>query len=1079
MSFLSIAKSYLYGLQELYNAGVRTRQATPELSYRPLLNSFFSSLIQEYTDQEIRIIFEPVNQYRRGRPDWRFYNNVDFGLYGFAESKGLDPENSISLGNHESQIRRYLELQTKVILTDGIEFLFFDRSFEDLERFSLISKPVSLNDNWSSQNIDVRLEIKFRQFFSESGFRISSDEDLIKEIALRARNISSIILDLTEAPLNSGLNEDENNIISYLHDLRHLLVYDHDTVLNDPKYFSDFVAQVLVFGLLYAHRSIIAPADTTVQRYDKIKAFWHDVIFEEYSCKLMPFKGLVNSLYNEFGYNTEFTNTLISWYDDTIKLLAHLNLEDGRLENPDYHTLYEKFLSYFDPKTRYDYGAFYTPQSLVSFSIKVVKHVFILDFNITDLYNPNNLIIEPCCGTGTFIEQMIINCPPEGHLKMIGIEILPAPYALANYRLKMIEGFDRERHNISLFLTNTLSDRLVETVDYEDPNYLQQELINVTNKLQDPLILVIGNPPSSDSFSLHNTGPTFQHISNLLDDFRPPVEERTSRQNVQKQINNDFMKFLRWSVDKVLTVQNGGICLILPSAFCTHQSYAYARRYLQSIFNKFFILEIDNDIRTGIKSSNLFNTLQGRILLIAIRKQNSEESNSYFHHSITNFTKNQKIDYLNSDQADYLSNFTAFSPSELNIFKPVSTNYDLELYSRFWNVYKSSTNDDHYVFSRQCSGIKLAPSSLFTHSDENILIRKAQDISRLTMTYEQLCERWFSGQTRVPPESKLSLSVRSGFQNLANTASIKKYNYRPFIELFAILDSELLRLVGAEGGGGTRFRPELLSAFATPNVFGLAISPSRVDIGDDLHRFSSFCWYYPDNDLGSRGNAHIVTNFFPEYKQRAEWNPLPVNNCNNFLLTYYRDLGINVTNSDFIFYCYAILCSDNYLNAFKDALYVVSSENSVPKIPIVADTNVFNRLVNLGKEIALLEKRDDNYIMNDYHNSLLEEFNISFQFKKAVINEEEETISLVDVDNMTRYKLANVSSDVLSLKIGGYVVISKTLEYLSFKFTRCEFSKPHFSLLLETIDRIENQLLLIQAVDGIMEQILRYEIELY
>jgi len=118
------------------------------------------------------------------------------------------------------------------------------------------------------------------------------------------------------------------------------------------------VAQVLIFGLLYAHRIVIGPNDTPVERRDKIGSFWsasssHTALIE----KLRPFRALLEVLGDELGSQ----GPLGVWYQDCLLLLAHVELDQGQRSSPDYHLLYEKFLSAFDPDTRFDFGAFYTP----------------------------------------------------------------------------------------------------------------------------------------------------------------------------------------------------------------------------------------------------------------------------------------------------------------------------------------------------------------------------------------------------------------------------------------------------------------------------------------------------------------------------------------------------------------------------------------------------------------------------------------------------------------------------------------------------------------------------------------------
>nr|QKQ36003.1 N-6 DNA methylase [Escherichia coli] len=101
----------------------------------------------------------------------------------------------------------------------------------------------------------------------------------------------------------------------------------------------------------------------------------------------------------------------------------------------DFHVLFESFLDKFDSKMRYDRGAFYTPQNLsfwlANFTNEISKHYF---GNGSLLFHQK--IIEPCMGTGSIIEELMkLESESESDTKLIGLEVLPAPYALSHYRI--------------------------------------------------------------------------------------------------------------------------------------------------------------------------------------------------------------------------------------------------------------------------------------------------------------------------------------------------------------------------------------------------------------------------------------------------------------------------------------------------------------------------------------------------------------------------------------------------------------------------------------------------------------------
>jgi hypothetical protein len=124
MSFEDTVREYLASLHDYVETAATTGETTAELFYRPVLDAFIRKVSQLYCP-DVDVIFEPKAQGHAGRPDWRLYNTTDLGLYGFVEAKGLDPNNPINIAPHREQIAKYLSTGQRVILTDGLEFLFF------------------------------------------------------------------------------------------------------------------------------------------------------------------------------------------------------------------------------------------------------------------------------------------------------------------------------------------------------------------------------------------------------------------------------------------------------------------------------------------------------------------------------------------------------------------------------------------------------------------------------------------------------------------------------------------------------------------------------------------------------------------------------------------------------------------------------------------------------------------------------------------------------------------------------------------------------------------------------------------
>jgi len=136
-------------------------------------------------------------------------------------SKPLSLGSDLDLTQFGSQIDKYLSLNSRLILTDGLEFVFYEPNAGAPTRLQLLCKPVS---DWQSVEPTGLLETQFRNFFRETGFRNCSEERLMEETAKRASALSDIVRDLADLGPGAGFDQAENETIEALRELKIVLV---------------------------------------------------------------------------------------------------------------------------------------------------------------------------------------------------------------------------------------------------------------------------------------------------------------------------------------------------------------------------------------------------------------------------------------------------------------------------------------------------------------------------------------------------------------------------------------------------------------------------------------------------------------------------------------------------------------------------------------------------------------------------------------------------------------------------------------------------------------------------------------
>jgi hypothetical protein len=320
--------------------------------------------------------------------------------------------------------------------------------------------------------------------------------------------------------------------------------------------------------------------------------------------------------------------------------------------------------------------------------------------------------------------------------------------------------------------------------------------------------------------------------------------------------------------------------------------------------------------------------------------------------------------------------------------------------------------------------------------------------------------------------------LREALKNAADRNDPTSYLHRPFVNLWALLDDEVLTALTSMPGGGARTRPEVRQAFAVPNNLAFTIAPSRRDIAEDLHRFVSFCWGTPDNDLCRRGNAHVVCQLFPDYKStRGEWNSEPHGNFDPQLLDMLSFLSDEEKESALVYYSYAMLCAPAYLEAFAGALFTTAEAGTIPRIPISASAASFKAIASIGQRLALLENPNLEIELSQSRLDLLECFDASDSKKLKSLrqvpqNDGTVVLELIDATEVVLFASGPVSAEVAGFRVSGYLVLEEWVKWFSYSYARIALRKSTVAAFLEVISRIEQQINLLSDLNDAVEIVL-------
>ena len=258
-----------------------------------------------------------------------------------------------------------------------------------------------------------------------------------------------------------------------------------------------------------------------------------------------------------------------------------------------YH-FYETFLAAYDPEKRKVRGVYYTPEPVVSYIVRAIDYLLKDRFSRPwGLADRNTLILDPACGTGTFLHSVIAliydTLCAKGQAggwasyvsqsllpRIFGFELLMAPYAVAHLKLGLLlkeKGFDfPPGQRLGVYLTNTLDEGFKKAEVLPLAGFITEESNSAARiKKEDPIEVVLGNPPyaghSANASLRREVGLTgaartvLTFIGRLIEDYKQ-VDGKPLGEKNPKWLQDDYVKFLRWGQWRITQTGRGVLAMI-------------------------------------------------------------------------------------------------------------------------------------------------------------------------------------------------------------------------------------------------------------------------------------------------------------------------------------------------------------------------------------------------------------------------------------------------------------------------------------------------------------------------------------
>ncbi len=635
-----------------------------ELTHRPSLHNLLNRL-KDHFNKEFKIEHEPRKE-QGSQPDFR----VSFqGLnIGYIENKRVG-ENLTQLSK-SNQIRKYLELNPNLMLTDYLNFMWVGKDENNapfIKKEISVASPDELSKPLKPKPQTERDLIElFKSFFNHEAAPITNAKDFATHLSPRTKYLKDALIKYQEKVQVSSIFK---NFKEYLYE---------ELSFED---FSDALAQTLTYSLFIA----------------KLNHPFEEINLNKVSSYIPKNFAVIREMADFLRKLDEIKE--IQWLlNEILSSINHVDmdsiLKDLNDDKDPYLHFYETFLSAYDPKLRESKGVYYTPDSVVKFIINALDSLLKTHFKDAPLGlksaldNENIKLLDFATGTGTFLLEAFrkalemrktsdggISTKEDKYQNLLkqfyGFEYLIAPYAIAHLNLSQAfkEEFKKplkENDALKIILTNTLI-QPSETIAYRGLQPIfETELKSAQSIKKDEKILIItGNPPYSGASSneglfewevkaTYGIEPKFQtieieknvkladEIKTLLKNIQTQKESDSkealkdlkklhSKYKLQDERNpkwllDDYVKFMRFAQNKIESLGHGLFGFISNNAFLDNPTFRGLRRSLLECYDELYILNLHGNARKkektpqGADDENVFNIKQGVSINLFVKK---------------------------------------------------------------------------------------------------------------------------------------------------------------------------------------------------------------------------------------------------------------------------------------------------------------------------------------------------------------------------------------------------------------------------------------------------------------------------
>ena len=619
-----------------------------------LLAPRFLGLLQRLVSLRVKVSPPRVlPEYQRsgiGRPDVAFKREGE-PARSFIELK--QPDASIApsrlRGHDKEQFKRFSELPLWGFCNFHTIHLYRRK---DLREQAVILPAIALDPETSDAHADRLIRRHDPQPFlvildalalaSPPSFR--NPKEIAEGAAHAARVVRGIVADQCRAGAPPALDAVRAEFRETL--FAHAASGGYDTS-DENALFANAFAQTLAFGLLLARE---AAAHGAARLHEPMRELDRDAY------RLLPNRAypLLRATLRALTQD-EILDLLGAGFDvllDTVNAVDPVMLASRAGADPILY-FYEDFLTVVDPEAKKRHGVFFTPVPVVRFMVAATNRALREHLAPQSLLDPNVLLLDPACGTGTFLiaalnagAEMARAAYGEGAIpaekaalaqRLHGLELLVGPYTVAHYRMLHElppDGLPDSR--LPIYFADTLTPPtgavgITSRLGFMAVPIVEERRAADALKRDTPIIAIIGNPPYRRLDEGEERGITSGWDNGFWNDLKEPVR-RAGWGGGLNTFPDLYIAFWRWSLWKLFECEGaprrGVVTLITNRTFLAGHPYAGLRRMLRRRFDLIEIVDLRGDSRgarpAGIEADeNVFAIQAGVCITTAVAKGGS------------------------------------------------------------------------------------------------------------------------------------------------------------------------------------------------------------------------------------------------------------------------------------------------------------------------------------------------------------------------------------------------------------------------------------------------------------------------